>query len=168
VKLNEIKTLDQLIVELMKNNYRKMACDPFDEDCEPVPGSFSVHFLGKQIDGPKVIEPRTEICICPKQPCVSMETIASGCFKSIAAKFFISAYCYPTLESIQNPCVEFEWPKWKWGEGTSIKEGYPSGKILEWQLLDNFTNAACEIDGSEFNVDNLTLDFIKFMKTLLE
>ena len=162
MKLIEIKTLNQLQIELVKNGFTKADNDPFEEK-QTIPGSgeFSITYMAQDMEPPtlKRIEPRTEIQINP-----TINAIFNARHPDVNGRLFLlSAYGYPNIESLKQPEISFNWPKWEWGEADKVKDNYPAGKILDWTIYETFTSSSIKLSGYEIDMDNFEADIGGFM-----
>jgi len=163
MKLSEIRTLDQLQLELFRNGFTKADKDPFsEEDFAPKPNYYAINYISVAVPCEWGYEPRSEIIIAPNQsiPHFIEQHIKLPPYEW-DDKFFVGAIAFPSIESIQDPSIIFDWPKWKWGEGRNVKDNYPSGVIEQWIVYDLNTKSTISDIGNEIDIDN-------FEKTLSE
>ena len=162
MKLIEIKTLNQLQIELVKNGFSKAGNDPFEyEQTIPGSGEFAITYMAQDMEPPKLkrIEPRTEIQVNPR-----INAIFNDRHTDVKGRvFLLSAYGYPNVESLRKPEISFDWPKWEWGEADKVKDKYPAGKILDWKIYETFTSSTITLSGYEIDMDNFEADIGGFM-----
>ncbi len=162
MKLIEIKTLNQLQIELVKNGFSKADNDPFEyEQTIPGSGEFAITYMAQDMEPPKLerIEPRTEIQVNPK-----INAMFNDRHPDVKGRvFLLSAYGYPNVESLRKPEISFDWPKWEWGEADKVKDNYPAGKILDWKIYETFTSSTINLSGYEIDMDNFEADIGGFM-----
>ena len=162
MKLIEIKTLNQLQIELVKNGFSKTGNDPFEyEQTIPGSGEFAITYMAQDMEPPKLerIEPRTEIQVNPR-----INAIFNDRHTDVKGRvFLLSAYGYPNVESLRQPEISFNWPKWEWGEADKVKDNYPAGKILDWKIYETFTSSTINLSGYEIDMDNFEADIGGFM-----
>ena len=162
MKLIEIKTLNQLQIELVKNGFSKADNDPFEyEQTIPGSGEFAITYMAQDMEPPKLerIEPRTEIQVNPR-----INAIFNDRHTDVKGRvFLLSAYGYPNVESLRKPEISFDWPKWEWGEADKVKDNYPAGKILDWKIYETFTSSTITLSGYEIDMDNFEADIGGFM-----
>ena len=162
MKLIEIKTLNQLQIELVKNGFSKAGNDPFEyEQTIPGSGEFAITYMAQDMEPPKLkrIEPRTEIQVNPR-----INAMFNDRHPDVKGRvFLLSAYAYPNVESLRQPEISFNWPKWEWGEADKVKDNYPAGKILDWKIYETFTSSTINLSGYEIDMDNFEADIGGFM-----
>ena len=165
MQTNEITSLNQLQVELVRNGFGKNVNDnPTDEeDIVPSPGHFAVNYITVPVSMDWGFEPRTEIIIAPNKVSHLLEKYFGKAPLSWDNKFFLSAIGWPTVESLVNPDLDFQFEKWTWGYGKDVEPNYPSGKITSWCFYDLVTKNTFEGDFEfKFQLDNFEESLVDF------
>tara|TARA_R100001440_G_C2502996_1_gene116797 strand:- start:174 stop:707 length:534 start_codon:yes stop_codon:yes gene_type:complete len=170
MKLSEIKTLDQLQLELCRNGFIKAKKHLFDmEVICPEPGEYAINYVTAAVPHPWEFEPRIDLVITPRNESYLHKQGLDIPPYPWKDKFYLSAVCLPTIESMNSFEGEFGFEKWTWGEGTKVKPNYPSGKIERWILVNLITkdrfNGLVE---NEFEIDNLEKSLLKFLKSFTD
>ena len=164
--LKEIKTIGQLQLELCRNGFSKGFNDPFEHDviC-PEPGEYVINYLSAAVPHPWEFEPRADLVITPRDEHYLLKQGLDIPPYPWNDKFYISAICLPTIESINSFDGEFGFSKWTWGEGLKLKPNYPSGKIERWILCNLLTkDKIVECIGGEVEIDNLEKTLLEFLR----